>query len=114
MNFHGDGMPHNLRKKYRLLVPSCSRVAGMPLACYRTGMANIQVKNIPEKLHNQLRRHAREQDCTLGEIVLEAIEREVARREWHKRFSGRPSTQLGSSAADLLEQERRQRNSNLS
>jgi hypothetical protein len=77
-------------------------------------MAHIQVKNIPEKLHNRLRRYAHEQDCTLGEIILEAIEREVARREWHKRFSGRSSTQLGSSAADLLEQERRQRDSDLS
>ena len=76
-------------------------------------MANIQVKNVPEKLHNRLRRFAREQDCTLGEIILEAIKREVARREWHKRFSGRPMTQLSSSAAELLEQERRQRDRNL-
>jgi hypothetical protein len=44
-------------------------------------MANIQIKNIPEKLRKRLRRYAREQDCTLGEIILEAIEREVARRE---------------------------------
>lgn len=72
-------------------------------------MGNIQVKNIPEKLHNQLRRYARKQECTLGEIVLEAIEREVARREWHKRFFNRPMTRLGTSAAALLEEERRQR-----
>jgi hypothetical protein len=76
-------------------------------------MANIQVKNIPEKLHNQLRRYAREQDCTLSDIVLEAIEREVSRREWHKRFSARPSTQLRNSAAELLEAERRQRDTEL-
>jgi hypothetical protein len=80
----------------------------LPLA-----MANIQVKNIPEKLHNQLRRYAREKGCTLGEIILEAIEREVSRREWHKRFSGRPSTQLRSSAAKLLEEERWHRDSDL-
>lgn len=86
----------------------------MPRACYRSHMANIQVKNIPEKLHNRLRRYAREQECTLAEIVLEAIQREVSRREWHKRFSGRPSTQLRSSAAELLEEERRQRDSDLS
>jgi NRPS condensation-like uncharacterized protein len=76
-------------------------------------MANIQVKNVPEKLHNRLRRYAREQGCTLGDIILAAIEREVSRREWHKRFSARPSTQLRSSAADLLEEERRQRDSDL-
>ena len=77
-------------------------------------MANIQVKNIPEKLHNRLRRYAREQDCTLGDIILEAIEREVSRREWHKRLSGRPATRLRDSAAELLEEERRQRDSDLS
>ena len=76
-------------------------------------MANIQVKNIPEKLHNQLRRYARQQECTLGDIVLEAIEREVARREWHKRFSTRPATRLVTSAAELLVEERRQRGSEL-
>lgn len=76
-------------------------------------MANIQVKKIPEKLHNQLRRYAREQDCTLSDIILEAIEREVSRREWHKRFSARPSTQLRNSAAELLEAERRQRDTEL-
>jgi hypothetical protein len=77
-------------------------------------MANIQVKNIPEKLHNQLRRCAREQDCTLGEIILEAIEREVSRREWHKRFSGRSPVKLRNSAAELLQEEREQRDSDLS
>jgi hypothetical protein len=77
-------------------------------------MANIQVKNIPERLHNKLRRYAREQESTLGEIVLEAIEREIARREWHKRFTSRPTTRLRNSAAELLEQERRLRDSDLS
>jgi hypothetical protein len=72
-------------------------------------MANIQVKNIPEKLHNQLRRYAREKGCTLGEIILEAIEREISRREWHKRFGARPPTQLHTSAAQLLEEELRKR-----
>ena len=89
-------------------------VAGMPRACYCPCMANIQVKNIPEKLHNRLRRYAREQDCTLGDIILEAIEREISRREWHKRFSGRPATRLRNSVAELLEEERRQRDSDLS
>ena len=86
----------------------------MLAACYCLFMANIQVKNIPEGLHNKLRRYAREQEITIGEIVLEAVEREVARREWRKRFSSRPTTRLRSSAAQLLEQERRLRESDLS
>lgn len=81
----------------------------MPQACYVSRMANIQVKNVPEKVHNQLRRYAREKGCTLWEIVVEAIKREVSRREWRKGLSGRPSTQLRTSAAQLLEEERWQR-----
>ena len=76
-------------------------------------MANIQIKNMPEKLHNRLRRYAREQNCTLGEIILEAIEREVARRELRKRFLRGSKTHLRNSAAELLEQERRQRDRDL-
>lgn len=76
-------------------------------------MANIQVKDIPERLHNQLRRYAQEKGCTLGEIIVEAIKREVSRREWHKGFSGRTSTQLRNSPAKLLQEERRQRGTNL-
>ena len=110
-----DGEIHRFAVLDLLVRCGCPKdIAGMPPACYLTTMANIQVKNIPEKLHNRLRRYAREQESTLSEIVLEAIQREVARREWHKRFSGRPLTQLGSSAAELLEQERRQRNRDLS
>ena len=91
-----------------------SFVASMLVACYPAFMANIQVKNIPEGLHNKLRRYAREQEITLSEIILEAIEREVARREWHKRFTNRPTTRLRSSAAQLLDQERRLRDNDLS
>ena len=88
--------------------------ASMPIACYRSVMANIQVKNVPEGLHNKLRRYAREQEITISDFVLEAIEREVARRDWHKRFISRPTTRLRNTAAQLLEQERRLRDSNLS
>jgi plasmid stability protein len=81
----------------------------MPLACYFPRMANLHVKNVPEKLHKRLRRCAPEQESSVREIVLEAISREVERREWLKRLSGRTSTQLSSSVAELLKKERRQR-----
>jgi hypothetical protein len=71
-------------------------------ACYVLRMANIQVKNVPEKLHNQLRRYARETGCTLREIIVEAIKREISRREWHKRFLEPPvngASHIGGSAA---------------
>ena len=72
-------------------------------------MGNLQVKNIPESLHKRLRRHVQKQGRTLSDFVLEAIERELARGEWQERFSKRTETNLGTSAAALLEQERKER-----
>ena len=85
----------------------------MPEACHIRAMASLQVKNIPDKLRQRLHRYAREHKCTLGEVVLTAVERELARSEWSKRLARRPITELGVSAASLLEQEREQRKSDL-
>lgn len=76
-------------------------------------MANLQVKNLPEALHERLRRYSRKYHRTISDIALEAIEREMARYEWHDKLSQRPVTDLGDSAASLLEQERRQRDRDL-
>jgi plasmid stability protein len=72
-------------------------------------MGNLQVKNIPDALHERLRRYARAHKCTLSDVVRAAVERELARREWHERMAQRPTTDLGVSAASLLEEERQQR-----
>jgi plasmid stability protein len=77
-------------------------------------MANIQVKNIPEALHERLRAYARRRKRTLGEIVVEAIERELAQAEFRDRLAERPATELGVKAADLLEEERAQRDADTS
>ena len=45
--------------------------------------------------------------------MLIALERELARREWHERLAQRPTTDLGVSAASLLAQERQQREQDL-
>ena len=85
----------------------------MPSACHTHAMANLQVKNIPDTLHQRLRRYARAHKCTLSDVVLAAIERELARREWHEHLARRPTTDLGISAAALLDQERQHRESEL-
>ena len=72
-------------------------------------MANPQVKNIPEDLHERLRRHARENHCTLSALVLTALERELAMREWRKHLAQRPKTSLGVPAVALLMEERSHR-----
>ena len=80
---------------------------GVP--CYCHDMANLQIKNMPDTLHERLRRHARENNCTMRAVVLAAIERELARWEWRKRLDLRPETDLGVEAAQLLEEERTRR-----
>jgi plasmid stability protein len=76
-------------------------------------MANLQVKNVPDTLHQRLRCYAQEHKCTLSDIVLIALERALARREWHERLAQRPTTDLGVAAAALLAQERQQRERDL-
>lgn len=76
-------------------------------------MAHLQVKNLPDALHRRLRSYAQKHHRTISDIALEAIEREMARSEWHEKHSQRPATDLGDSAASLLEQERQQRDRDL-
>jgi hypothetical protein len=72
-------------------------------------MAHLQVKNPLDTLHQRLRDHAQKSHRTISEIALAAIERELARYDWHEKLSQRPATDLGTSAASLLEEEREQR-----
>ncbi len=69
-------------------------------------MGNLQVKNIPDDLHERLRLHARENHCSISAIVLTAVERELARRDWQKRLAQRPKTNLGVEASALLMEKR--------
>jgi plasmid stability protein len=55
-------------------------------------MASLQVKNVPDGLHQRLRRYAQQHNRTISDIALAAIEREMARYEWHERFSQRPAS----------------------
>ena len=76
-------------------------------------MAHLQVKNIPDSLHERLRRFARETDRTLSAAVLAAVERELASWEWRRRLAQRPETDLGVDAATLLAETRAHRNRSL-
>ena len=69
-------------------------------------MDNLQIRNIPDDLHERLRRYAFERNCTISEVVLIAVERELARWEWRKRIAQLPKTDLGIEAATLLAEER--------
>ena len=82
----------------------------MQISCYIHDMANLQVRNMPDDLHERLRRHARDNNCTMSAAVLIAVERELERGEWRKRLAQRPRADLGLEAATLLAEERRLRN----
>ena len=69
-------------------------------------MPNLQVRNIPDALHERLRRRARANNCTMSAVVLTAVERELARWEWQEHLAQRPKTDLGVAAATLLAKER--------
>lgn len=76
-------------------------------------MANLQVRNVPEALHERLRQHARKRNCSMSAAVLDAIERELASWEWRERLVSHPTTDLGIDAAALIAEEREQRDAEL-
>jgi predicted transcriptional regulator len=54
-------------------------------ACYIPDMPAIQVKNVPQELHDQLREIAELQKCTIGDVILEAI-KQVINRQKHTQW----------------------------
>lgn len=69
-------------------------------------MPNLHIRNVPDSLHERLRRRAREANCSMNAVVLAAVERELARGEWEEHLAQRPKTELGVAAATLLYEER--------
>jgi len=82
-------------------------------ACHSHAMANLQVKGISDSLHRNLRRCAEKRRCTISDIVIAAVERELARSAFRERLAKRPTTDIGLPAAALLEEERRERDKRL-
>jgi plasmid stability protein len=76
-------------------------------------MSNIQVKNVPAALHRKLRAHARRQGRTLRDLVLQAVQREVAHLEFVERLAHRSSVDLGHRAARSLDETRAERSREL-
>lgn len=75
---------------------------GMLQACYFPVMPAIQVKNVPQELHNQLRHIAELQKCGIGDVILEAITRDLRRRshtQWLDEVLAHP-TGLNSTAQE--------------
>jgi plasmid stability protein len=78
-------------------------------ACQRHAVANLQVKNVPDELNKRLHRYAEQQGRSIRDVVLDAVRRELDRRRFVDQLRGRSPVKLRASPADLLEQERQER-----
>lgn len=83
-------------------------------ACYFPDMPAIQVKNVPQELHDQLREIAELQKCTIGDVILEAIKQEINRRKqtaWFDEVLSHPTGAMPTAKErqDFLDELRQER-----
>jgi antitoxin FitA len=74
-------------------------------------MGNLQIKNVPDEVHEQLRRRAGAAGTTVRDYVLALIHRALAvpsKEEWLRRLAARSSEQV-TSAREVLAEERGRR-----
>ena len=72
----------------------------------------IQVRDVPDQLHRELTRRARQARLTLTAYVQRILEREIAHppaAEVFERIAARDPVDLGATAAELLKAERAER-----
>ena len=69
----------------------------------------IQVRNVPDRLHRELKRRASARGQALTEYIQDVLEREVARppaEEVFEAIASHPPVNLGRPAARLIRAER--------
>ena len=75
-------------------------------------MGNIQIKNVPEEIHDELRLRAAEEGISLRDYVLRLIRQDMARvslEQWRRELARLPKTNLDRPAADYIREERDER-----
>ncbi len=72
-------------------------------------MANLQVKNVPDDIHDRLRTVAARRNQTIRDVVLDAVVRELSHEEFLAHIRERPRADLGRPAAELLAEAREER-----
>ena len=79
-------------------------------------MANLQIKNLPDEMHNELKRRAAEEGISLRDYLLRLIGQDLAkpsRAEWFKELDRLPRTKLERPAADYIREDREARERHL-
>lgn len=79
-------------------------------------MGNLQIKDIPEPSHAELRRRARAEGISMRDYALRLIERDQRTPplgEWLERVAGREPVEPGESAAEAIAADRAERDAEL-
>lgn len=77
-------------------------------------MSAIQVRNVPDNLHERLRARAKAERMSLSEYVLDVLERDLALpspREWAELLETREPVEIDAAAA--IRQPREERDAQL-
>lgn len=72
-------------------------------------MANLQIKGLPDELHDELRRRARLEGVTVRTYVQRLIEVDQSvppRSEWLARVRARRPVDLGRAVSELVAEDR--------
>jgi plasmid stability protein len=72
-------------------------------------MKMIQVRNVPDEIHRELKSRAALQGVSLSDYVLELARRDVRRptvEEWLARVRARPRLRSDISSADIIREHR--------
>jgi len=72
----------------------------------------IQVRDVPERLHRELKKRAKARGQTLTDYIEDLLEREVSRppvEDVFERIRSRKPIDLGGPAAELIRKERHER-----
>ena len=88
----------------------------MLIACYCHAVSNLQIKNVPDDLHDELRRRADLRGLTLRDYVLDLLRRETSRPdldEWLDDLASRPPVTSTVSSVDLVHAARAEREEQL-
>ncbi len=72
-------------------------------------MKMIQVRNVPDEIHRELKIRAARQGVSLSDYVLELARRDVGRptmQEWMARVEARPIIETDVSVEDIIRESR--------
>jgi antitoxin FitA len=75
-------------------------------------MSNLQIKDLPDEIHEELRRRAAQAGMSVRDYVLDLIRRDQAlpsRQDWLGSLRALPEVKTSRRPAELIREERKRR-----